>query len=88
MIRNLSNVGYPLIKETSSLQVYLPSVLTDGLQVFSLFWLQPHFSSHKETVKMGLKSKEREHLLIRWLKPTANEPVTKHVLCMTDRLLG
>ena len=37
---------------------------------------------------MGLKSKEREHLLIRWLKPTANEPVTKHVLCMTDRLLG
>jgi len=36
---------------------------------------------------MGLKSKEREHLLIRWLKPTANEPVTIPALLMTDGLL-
>ena len=33
---------------------------------------------------MGLKSKEIEHLLIRQLKLTANEPVTKYVLLMTE----
>ena len=69
-------------------KVHLPSALADGLQVVSLFGFS-HISFNIESVfKMGLKSKEREHLLIRWLKPTANEPVTKHVLCMTDRLLG
>ena len=35
---------------------------------------------------MGLKSKEIEHLLIRQLKLTANEPATKHILFMTDGL--
>lgn len=35
---------------------------------------------------MGLKSKEINHLLIRQLKQTANEPVTRHVLFMTDGL--
>ena len=32
---------------------------------------------------MGLKSNEREHLLIRQLKLTANEPVTKPALLRT-----
>ena len=32
------------IKVTWPLQVYLPSASADGLQVVSLFWLQPHFS--------------------------------------------
>ena len=35
---------------------------------------------------MGLKSKEIDHLLIRQLKLTANKPVTKHVLLMTDSI--
>ena len=46
------------------------------------------FLLNSETVKMRLKSKERDHLLIRQLKLTANEPVTRHVLFMTDGLLG
>ena len=35
---------------------------------------------------MGRKAKEIDHLLIRQLKQTAKEPVTKHVLFMTDGL--
>ena len=35
---------------------------------------------------MGLKPKEIDHLLIRQLKLTANKPVTKHVLLMTDSI--
>ncbi|WP_417130543.1 hypothetical protein, partial [Parabacteroides faecis] len=34
--------------------------------------------------KMGLKSNEIDHLPIRQLKQTANEPVTKYVLLMTE----
>ncbi|GGK08513.1 hypothetical protein GCM10007084_34470 [Parabacteroides faecis] len=57
------------------LQVHLPSVLTDGVQVVSLFGFS-HISLSMESVfKMGLKSKEIAHLLIRQLKLTANEPV-------------
>ena len=33
---------------------------------------------------MGLKSKDIDHLLNRQLKLTANKPVTKYVLFMTD----
>ena len=33
---------------------------------------------------MGLKSNEIDHLPIRQLKQTANEPVTKYVLLMTE----
>ena len=65
----------------------MPSVLTDGLQVVSLFGFS-HISFNIESVfKMGLKSKEIEHLLIRRLKPTANGPVTIPALLMTDGLL-
>ena len=79
-------MNYPIIKVTRLLQVPLPSVLTDGLQVVSLFGFS-HISLNIESVlKMGLKSNEREHLLIRQLKQTANEPTTKYALFMTDSL--
>ena len=42
------------------------------------------FLLNSKTVKMGLKSNEIDHLPIRQLKQTANEPVTKFVLLMTE----
>ena len=42
------------------------------------------FLLNSKTVKMGLKSNEIDHLPIRQLKQTANEPVTKYVLLMTE----
>ena len=43
-------------------------------------------SLHTEILKMGLKSNEIDHLPIRQLKQTANEPVTIPALLMTDGL--
>ncbi len=48
--------------------VHLPLVLTDGFDKLSFFGFS-HISLHTEILKMGLKSNERDHLPIRWLKP-------------------
>jgi hypothetical protein len=39
IIQLLSVLNYPIVKEISLLQVYLPSALADGLQVVFPFWL-------------------------------------------------
>ena len=42
------------------------------------------FLLNSETVKNGTKVQRNSYLLIRQLKLTANEPVTKYVLLMTE----
>ena len=50
IIQLLSVLNYPIVKEISLLQVYLPSALADGLQVVSLFSALAAFLLNKETV--------------------------------------
>ncbi|RHS00177.1 hypothetical protein DWW23_05945 [Parabacteroides sp. AF14-59] len=57
------------------MQVYLPSASADGLQVVSFFGFSHISLSIESAFKMGLKSKEVDHLPNRQLKQTANEPV-------------
>ena len=48
------------------------------------FWALAAFLLNSETVKNGTKVQWDKLLLIRQLKLTANEPVTKYVLLMTE----